>query len=207
MAAPTAATTTPRRWPTCTCKKNNKTRSRTKAASRPLSFSARCRFIRHRALNFMGFTACKIHHGSFDSVPAHVKWNRGSALKYIRRKRSIAVGAAWVAAYALVFNILLSGLILSALSPAAFAAGHVLCANSADIGTVRKDAADPSKSASVRCPICIANHVASALPPPPDTYFSERVATAVTVSLAPDAAFIQPAPIFGHQARGPPRLI
>jgi len=128
-------------------------------------------------------------------------------LKQTSRKRGIAVGAAWIAAYALVLNVLLSGLILSTLSPAAFAAGHVLCANSADIGTVRKDAANTDKSAAVHCPICIANHVANALPPPPGTAFFERVATAVSQSPAPDAAFVQRALIFGHQARGPPSLI
>jgi hypothetical protein len=128
-------------------------------------------------------------------------------LEHIARKRGIAIGAAWIAAYALVLNVLLSSLILSALSPAALAAGHILCANSADIGSVRKDAANDDKSASVHCPICIANHVANALPPPPGTDFFERVATAVSPSLTPDAAFVQRAPTFDYQARGPPNLI
>jgi hypothetical protein len=149
----------------------------------------------------------QINHGRFDSVPERVNWNRGSALKHIRRKRSIAVGAAWVAAYALVFNVLLSGLILSALSPAALAAGHVLCANSTDIGTVRKDAANPDKSATVHCPVCIASHIANALPPPPHAYFSERLAIALSLSAAPDTAFIPRVPASDHQARGPPELI
>ena len=40
-----ATTTQRRRWPTCTCKPRTKTRSRTRADSRPLFSSVRCRFI------------------------------------------------------------------------------------------------------------------------------------------------------------------
>lgn len=128
-------------------------------------------------------------------------------MKYVSYKRFIGIGAAWIAAYALVLNVILSSVFLAALPPTAFAAGYEICAYSADIGTIHDDAGKSDKRASIHCPMCIGNHVAGALPPPPSPIFFDRTALSVALAFAFDAAFVELARTSDHQARGPPSLI
>jgi hypothetical protein len=127
-------------------------------------------------------------------------------VKHASRKRVIGIGSAWIAAYALVLNVILSSVFLAALSSTAFAADHTVCANSADIGAVRDDMGKSDKKAAIHCPMCIGKHAASALPPPPDIVFVDRTAVPVSLAFAFDAAGLEPKRVSDHQPRGPPSL-
>lgn len=120
----------------------------------------------------------------------------------------IGIGAAWLAAYALVLNVILSSVLhAAALSPLTWAAGHMLCANSADIGAVRDDAGKGDKRASVHCPLCVGNHSTAALPPPPFPVLIERVPSKTGAVVASGDVFVARAKFSDNQARGPPGLI
>lgn len=128
-------------------------------------------------------------------------------MKYASRKR-IGIGVAWLAAYALVLNIILSSVLHAAvLSPLTLAAGHTLCANSAELGAVQDDAGKSDKRASVHCPLCVGNHSTAALPPPPFPVLIERVASQTALAAASGDVFVALAKFSDNQARGPPGLI
>lgn len=128
-------------------------------------------------------------------------------MKYASRKR-IGIGVAWFAAYALVLNVILSSVLhAAALSPLTLAAGHILCANSAELGAVQDDAGKSDKRASVHCPLCVGNHSAAALPPPPFPVLIERVASQTASVAASSDVFVALAKFSDNQARGPPGLI
>lgn len=129
-------------------------------------------------------------------------------MKNASRKRTIGIGAAWLAAYALVLNVILSSVLhAAALSPLTWAAGHIVCANSADISAVQDDAARGDKRASIHCPICAGNHSAAALPPPPFPVLIERTPSQTKAVAACDEVFVALARFSDYQARGPPSLI
>jgi hypothetical protein len=128
-------------------------------------------------------------------------------VKYASRKR-IGIGVAWFAAYALVLNVILSSVLhAAALSPLALAAGHIVCANSADIGAVQGDAGKSDKRASVHCPLCVGNYSTAALPPPPFPGLIERVPSQAALVAASGDVFVALAKFSDNQARGPPGLI
>ncbi|NVN87086.1 MAG: hypothetical protein HXX15_13475 [Rhodopseudomonas sp.] len=122
------------------------------------------------------------------------------------RKRRIGTAAAFAAAYALVLNVILSSALLASLSPPAFAAAHEFCLNGGDATAALDDAGKPAKSATVRCPICVGNHVAGALPPAQPVLLG-RVAIAVAPQPTFETPRVAPDPTHDHQPRGPPRLI
>jgi len=129
-------------------------------------------------------------------------------VKHASRKRIIGIGVAWLAAYALVLNVILSSVLhAAALSPLAPGAGHTLCANSADIGAVRDDAGKGDKRASVHCPLCVGNHSAAALPPLPFPVLIERVPSQTALVVGASDVFVALAKFSDNQARGPPGLI
>jgi hypothetical protein len=113
----------------------------------------------------------------------------------------IGIGAAWVAVYALALNVILSSALHAAVSPLNFAAQHVLCANSAEIGVVRDDAGKADKK-SAGCPLCVGTH-ASALPPPASPTVARRPSQTATV-MALDSVLVALARISDQRARGPP---
>jgi hypothetical protein len=120
----------------------------------------------------------------------------------------IGIGVAWLAAYALVLNVILSSVLhAAALSPLTLAAGHIVCANSADISVVQDDAGRSDKRASVHCPLCVGNHSTAALPPPPFPVLIERAPSQTHSVVASDDVFVALARFSDHQARGPPSLI
>lgn len=119
----------------------------------------------------------------------------------------MGTAAAWIATYALVVNVILSSALLASISPTDFDAGAAICANSADISAVRSDAGKNNKRITIHCPMCIGNHVASALPPVPNAVIFERTAIRIPLFVAFDASFVASARVFDHQARGPPHLI
>ena len=127
-------------------------------------------------------------------------------MKYASRKRMIGIGVAWLAAYALVLNVILSSVLhAAALSPLTLAAGHIVCANSADIGAVQGDAGKSDKRASVHCPLCVGNYSTAALPPPPFPVLIERVPSQAALVAASGDVFVALAKFSDNQARGPPR--
>jgi len=128
-------------------------------------------------------------------------------VKYASRKRMIGIGVAWLAAYALVLNVILSSVLhAAALSPLTLGAGHILCANSAEIGAVRDDAGKSDKRA-MHCPLCVGNHSTAALPPPPFPVLIERVPSQTALVVASSDVFVALAKFSDNQARGPPGLI
>ncbi|MDF3808959.1 MULTISPECIES: DUF2946 family protein [Rhodopseudomonas] len=118
----------------------------------------------------------------------------------------IGSAAAFAAAYALVLNVILSSALLATLSPTALAASHELCFNSANAAALPGDAQKSGKPAAVRCPLCVSNHVAVALPPTIALAF-DRVAVAIAPVAAFAAPFVANERPRSHRARGPPRLI
>jgi hypothetical protein len=133
---------------------------------------------------------------------------RGTSVNNASRKRMIGIGAAWLAAYALVLNVILSSVLYAAaVSPLSWADGHILCANSADISVVRDDAGKSDKRASGHCPLCLGNHAADALPSPPSPVTIERVPSRTAAVIALDTVFVSLSRISDHRARGPPSLI
>ena len=121
-------------------------------------------------------------------------------------KRRIGCGAAFIAAYALVFNVILSSILVSGISPLAAAAAHELCVSSQNADAARTDADKHSGKTTAHCPLCVGHVVAGGLPPPTAS-LAERIA------LRPDAVFsfrdriFARARSFAHLTRGPPRLI
>jgi hypothetical protein len=130
---------------------------------------------------------------------------RGTIVNNASRKRKIGIGAAWLAAYALALNVILSAALSAAVSPLSFAAGHILCANSADIHTVRDEADKTDNHAAVRCPLCIGNHHPVALPPPSAPIVERGLSHTTSVGML-DGVFVALARISDHRARGPPLL-
>jgi hypothetical protein len=120
------------------------------------------------------------------------------------------MGAAWVAAYALVLNVILSSALMAAMSPVAFAAGDQICANSADLQTVRDEAGKEAgktdhKKTAVQCPMCVGNHVAIDLPTPVPAV-AGRIALCAPQKFVHGLAPASFAKFSSHQPRGPPHL-
>lgn len=121
-------------------------------------------------------------------------------------KRRIGSGAAFIAAYALVFNVILSSILLASVSPAAAAAAHGLCISSDTTDTGQTDADKTSGKTALRCPLCVAHHISGALPPPQPTLTGRIPLTAGAV-YSFRQRIIAYARSFDHLSRGPPVLI
>ncbi|MBU6458689.1 MAG: hypothetical protein KGQ48_14305 [Bradyrhizobium sp.] len=121
-------------------------------------------------------------------------------------KRQMGRVAAFVAAYALVFNLVLSGLFVAGISPAAAAAGHLLCVNSDDGDAAQSDAGKSGHTATIHCPLCVAHHVTGALPPPQPILVDRSYVRHRSV-IAFEARFVARFRSYDHQSRGPPGLI
>jgi hypothetical protein len=126
-------------------------------------------------------------------------------LKHLSRKRIVGAVASFVATYALVLNIVLSSMLLAAVSPVAIAAGFEICANNPDLAAAHDDAGKSTGKAVVHCPICVGTHAAGP-PPPSGPSFALRIAAAVAPAFTPAASVVARDATSGHQARAPPRL-
>jgi hypothetical protein len=122
------------------------------------------------------------------------------------RQKTLGIAASWLAAYALVLNVILSSALLASLSPTALVAAHELCVNGGDAAAAQGDAGKTGKQAAVHCPLCVSNHASGALPPVVAPLLS-RVAVAISHQPAFDAAIVAFDPARDHQPRGPPQLI
>lgn len=127
-------------------------------------------------------------------------------MTHLSRKRRFGGWAALVAAYALVFNVVLSSLVMASLSPAAFAASMEICASNPDLAASHDDDGKTSGKVAVHCPVCVGSHAAGT-PPPAGPALSVRVAIVVAPSFAAAADVVATAATSSHRARAPPRLI
>ncbi|WP_142251366.1 DUF2946 family protein [Bradyrhizobium sp. UNPF46] len=121
-------------------------------------------------------------------------------------KRRIGWGAAFVAAYALVFNVILSSILVASVSPTAAAAAHELCISGDNTDAARTDADKTSGKTAVHCPLCAAHHISGALPPPHPT-LAGRIPLTASAVYSFRQRIIAYAWSFDHLSRGPPALI
>ena len=129
----------------------------------------------------------------------------GSAVIFTSRIKRIGRFAAWAAAYALVFNVMLTSALLAAVSPLKFNALHELCLNGSSAAS-DTDGGNGDSKPVIRCPLCVSGATAIDLPP-------QSPALAIRIALQ---VLFEPArhddgiPLFAatdHQPRGPPHLL
>ena len=123
-------------------------------------------------------------------------------MKQHSRKRWFGTVASLAAAYALVLNVVLSSLLLAAVSPAAYATGFEICAVNPDHGDTGKG----TGQVAVHCPVCVFSHAPGA-PPQPTLFLTSRIAIAIAPTVAREAAVVARLAATDHQARAPPELI
>jgi hypothetical protein len=126
-------------------------------------------------------------------------------LKIHSYKRFAGLAAAWLAVYALVLNVMLSSALLASNPPAAYLAGHEICANSPDASAAFDDAGKPTGKAALHCPLCVGTH-APGVPPTNALFVVSRIAVAITPEIASDADHVERLAGYDHRARAPPRL-
>lgn len=123
----------------------------------------------------------------------------------LARKRWIGWGTAFIAVYALVFNVILSSILIASISPAVEAAAHKLCISSDDGNAAQSDADKRSGKTTMRCPLCLGHHVSGALPPPQPT-LTDRIPLTASAVYSFRQRIVAYARSFDHLSRGPPAL-
>lgn len=129
----------------------------------------------------------------------------GSTVIFTSRIKRIGRFAAWAAAYALVFNVMVTGALLATVSPLKFDALHELCLNGNSAAPDADGKSDPSKPI-VRCPLCLSSAVATADQPPQTPALAIRIALRVLFEPAQPDDGVALFTTGDHQARGPPHL-
>ncbi|HEX7882254.1 MAG TPA: hypothetical protein VF499_05910 [Afipia sp.] len=117
--------------------------------------------------------------------------------------RKIGRFAAWAAAYALVFNVMLTSALLVTISPSKLNAFHELCLNGSSAAPDSNG--EPGKPI-VRCPLCLSNAVAMADQPPQSPALAIRIALRVLFEPAAHDHLVDRFAESDHQPRGPPHL-
>jgi hypothetical protein len=128
-------------------------------------------------------------------------------VKQIFHRRLLGAIAGGTAAYALVFNLFLLGILTAPSAYADLDGVHVLCITSP--GTPSPDGPGSNGSGSgsqTHCPICLGRGPVGGLPPQMAVHF-ERLAIRVSLAVAPVAPAMPSASISAHRARGPPLTI
>lgn len=128
----------------------------------------------------------------------------GSAVIFTSRIKGIGRFAAWAAAYALVFNVMLTSALLATVSPLKFNALHELCLNASSASPGADGSTDDSKPI-IRCPLCVSG-VAAADLPPQSPALAIRIALQVLFEPARHNDGIALFAATDHQPRGPPHL-
>lgn len=121
------------------------------------------------------------------------------------RIRAIGRWAAFVAAYALVFNVMLTSALLATISPSKLNAFHELCLNGSSAVPDADGNTDPGKPV-VRCPMCLSSAVAMADQPPQTPALAIRIALRVLFEPAAHDHVVVRFAESDHQPRGPPHL-
>jgi hypothetical protein len=124
---------------------------------------------------------------------------------HLSRKGWFGAVASLAAAYALVLNVVLSGMLLAAMSPTAIAAGYVICHNTPDPAQTDDGSGKKTGTPAVHCPICLGSHAPGA-PPDVVAFAMVRIAIAHAPEVMTDAAPIAAFTPADHRARAPPRL-
>lgn len=120
------------------------------------------------------------------------------------RIRSIGRWAAFVAAYVLVFNVVLTSTLLATISPTQANAAHELCLNGGP-AVPDADGTDSGKPI-VRCPLCLSSAVAMADQPPQTPALAIRIALRVLFEAPSHDHVVVRFAESDHQPRGPPHL-
>lgn len=105
---------------------------------------------------------------------------------------------AWAAAYALVLQLVLPGVLVSLQASAA--GGYQLCSGTDPAAHGQGSGGEPA----VHCPLCLFRTDAIALPPPEPRLFQERVAVLFHYGVAASPSGIGKRPAPAHQPRAPP---
>lgn len=121
------------------------------------------------------------------------------------RIRSIGRWAAFVAVYALVFNVMLTSALLASISPLKVNALHELCLNGSSAVPDTDGNSDPAKPI-VRCPLCLSSAAAVADQPPQSPVLAIRIALRVLFETVQHNDGIALFATSDHQPRGPPLL-
>lgn len=121
------------------------------------------------------------------------------------RIRSIGRWAAFVAAYALIFNVMLTSALLASISPSKLNAFHELCLNGSSAVPDADGNSDPGKPV-VRCPMCLSSAVAMAGQPPQTPALAIRIALRILFEPARNDHAVVRFADSDHQPRGPPHL-
>lgn len=120
------------------------------------------------------------------------------------RIKKIGRLAALVAAYALVFNVMLTSALLASISPTKLNALHELCLNGSSSGQVTDDNGNPAKPI-IHCPLCVSGAAMADLPPPPPA-LAIRIALHVLFEPTQPDVIVPRLVADDHRARGPPKL-
>jgi hypothetical protein len=119
------------------------------------------------------------------------------------RKRAIAIGAAWAAAYALVFQIFCAGLLLASISPASADFVAPLCVTGIHSLDSSASPEQPVAKTGLYCPLCTVHFFGNAvLPEAPTLFRAAAVPAPAAPAFAPQATtFTQ---VYDERARDPP---
>lgn len=126
-------------------------------------------------------------------------------MTHVLRKRRFGAVASLAAAYALVLNVILSSMLLAAVSPAEAAAGFQICHNNPDLAAAQDDAGKNTGQPPAHCPLCVGNHAPGA-PPALDVVFASRAATVLATAVVRDDTVAAHVITSDHRARAPPQL-
>jgi hypothetical protein len=124
---------------------------------------------------------------------------------FTSRIKRIGRFAAWAAAYALVFNVMLTSALLASISPSKLNAFHELCLNGSSVAPDADGNSDPAKPI-VRCPLCLSNAVAMADQPSQTPALAIRIALRLLFEPAQHDDGVALFTTSDHQPRGPPHL-
>lgn len=121
------------------------------------------------------------------------------------RIRSIGRWAAFIAVYALVFNVVLTSTLLATISPSKASAIHELCLNGGP-GVPDADGTGDAGKPIVRCPLCLSSAVATADQPPQTPALAIRIALRILFEAPSHDHVVVRFAESDHQPRGPPHL-
>ena len=121
------------------------------------------------------------------------------------RIRSIGRWAAFVAAYVLVFNVVLTSTLLATISPTKADAAHELCLNGGP-AVPDADGSTDSGKPIVRCPLCLSSAAAMADQPPQTPALAIRIALRILFEAPSHDHVVVRFAESDHQPRGPPHL-
>lgn len=120
------------------------------------------------------------------------------------RIKAIGRWVAFVAVYALAFNVILTSTLLASVSPLKVNTAHEFCLNGSS-GPSGTDGSTDGKPI-IRCPLCLSGAAATADQPPQTPALAIRIALDLSFEIVRHDDVIARAPPTDHQPRGPPYL-